>query len=62
MSLILDYSSTCKSVEGGTVILVQLFHFTETYDELHVIPSFAGITVHEEAVDLVVEVLPAEIQ
>ena len=39
-------------------------------DELHVIPNFAAITVHEEVVDLIVEVLllkrdevlPAEIQ
>ena len=42
----------------------------ETYDELHVIPIFAAITVIDEVVDLVVEVLllernevlPAEIQ
>ena len=30
------------------------------YDELHVIPNFALITVHEEVVDLVVEVLLLE--
>ena len=42
--------------KGGTLQLLQFFHFIETYDELHVIPIFAAITVHEEVVDLVVEV------
>ena len=34
--------------------------FIETYDELHLIPNFAAITVHEEVVDLVVEALLLE--
>ena len=28
----------------------------DLFNELHVIPSFASITVHEEVVDLVVEI------
>ena len=35
------------------------FHWGFSH-ELHVIPNFAAITVHEEAVDLVVEVLQLE--
>ena len=38
----------------------QLKHFIETYHELHVIPSFAVITVREQVVDLVFEVLLLE--
>ena len=40
---------------------LQFFHFIETFFyELHVFPSFTVITVHDEAVDLVVEVLLLE--
>ena len=53
-----------------TLKLLQFFHFIETYHELHVIPSFAAISAHEEVIDLVFEVLllerdgvlPSEIQ
>ena len=38
----------------------QFFHFFETSHEIHVNPSFASITVHEEVFDLVEAVLLLE--
>ena len=39
---------------------LQFFPFIEIFHKLHEDPSFASTTVHEEVVDLVVEVLQLE--